>query len=82
MEKNITIQQALFFSSLKKPRLKDKKIINISYLVIMLIKIRLLIFLVLSRYGLSYKYGITSKYQYIWLDAKLHFLIPDMTIIN
>ena len=61
MEKKINIQQALFFSFLKKLILKkqtNKKIINISYLIMVLIKMRLLIFLVLKRYGLACKYGI------------------------
>ena len=44
---NIHIQQVLFFSFLKKPGLKAKKVINVNYLIIVLIKMRLLIFLVL-----------------------------------
>ena len=39
---------------------KTKKI-NISYLMTVLIKMGLVIFLVLSRYGLACKYGIISK---------------------
>ena len=62
MEKNMNIQQALFFSLLKKTKpIKQKKIINISYLIMVLIKMRLLIFLVLSRYGLACKYRIISQ---------------------
>ena len=38
-----------------------KKKINISYLMTVLIKMGLVIFLVLSRYGLACKYGIISK---------------------
>ena len=53
----MNIQQALFFSFLKKtkPIKQNKKLINISYLIMVLIKIRLIIFLVLSRYGLACK---------------------------
>ena len=47
MEKNINLQQA-FFSFLKKSSLKNKKIINISYLLMVITKLRLLIFLILS----------------------------------
>ena len=65
MEKNINIQQAIFFSFLKKPGLKTKKIVNINYSIIVLIKMRLLIFLIFSQYELACKYGIFSKYQYI-----------------
>ena len=52
---NINIQQILFFSFLKKQSLKhtQKKNINIIYLLMIQIKMRLLIFLVLSRYGLA-----------------------------
>ena len=38
-----------------------KQKISISYLIIVLIKMRPVIFLVLSRYGLACKYGIISK---------------------
>ena len=38
-----------------------QKIININYLIMVLIKMRFLIFLVLSRYGLACKYGIISQ---------------------
>ena len=48
----------LFF--LKKPSLNNsnKKVINITYLIIVLLKMKLLIFLVFSQYGLACKYGI------------------------
>ena len=60
----MNIQQALFI--LKKDQAyKTKKIINISYLIMVLIKVKLLIFLTLSQYGLACKYRIISKYQYI-----------------
>ena len=56
----MNIQQTLFFPLLKKTKpTKTKKIINISYLINIL-KLRLLIFLVLSRYGLACKYGIIN----------------------
>ena len=62
MEKNINIQQTLFFSFLKKTKpIKQKKIIKISCLIMVLIKMRLLIFLVLSRYELVCKYRIISQ---------------------
>ena len=62
------IQQALFFSFLKKTKpIQQKKIINISYLIMVLIKMRLLILLVLSRYGLLCKYRIISQISiYNW----------------
>ena len=78
MVKNINIQQTLFFSFLKKTKpIKQKKIIKISCLIMVLIKMRLLIFLVLSRYGLACKYRIISQisiynwmqnwvFQYLW----------------
>ena len=49
----------LFF--LKKPSLNNnnnKKVINITYLIIVLLKMKLLIFLVFSQYGLACTYGI------------------------
>ena len=52
------MQQALLF--LKKPSLKKSLA-----LVMVLIKITLLIFLVLSRYGLACKYGIIFENQHI-----------------
>ena len=55
MEKNINTQQALLFSFLKKWDYKAKKNCNISYLIMVLIKMRLLILLVLSQYVLSCK---------------------------
>ena len=62
------IQQALFFSFLKKTKpIQQKKIINISHLIMVLIKMRLLILLVLSRYGLLCKYRIISQISiYNW----------------
>ena len=64
------IQQALFFSFLKKTKaIKQKKVINISYLIMVLIKMRLLILLVLSRYGLVFKYRIISQISiYNWMQ--------------
>ena len=59
-EHQYTTNSFLFF--LKKDQAyKTKKIINISYLIMVLIKMRLLIFLVLSRYGLACKYRIISQ---------------------
>ena len=42
---------------------------------------RLLIFLVLSRYGLACKYGIIFQIP-ILIHAELYFLIPDLTTAN
>ena len=59
-EHQYTTNSFLFF--LKKDQAyKTKKIINISYLIMVLIKMRLLIFLVLSRYELVCKYRIISQ---------------------
>ena len=63
-----------FFSLLKIPGLRNKKIINIKYLIIVLIKMRLLIFLILSQYGLTSKCGV------LFHEIELHFLIPGVTI--
>ena len=70
MEKNLNVQQALFFSLLKKTKpLKQKKVINVSYLIMALIKMKQLIFLVLSRYGLACKYRIISQISiYDWMQ--------------
>ena len=62
-----------FFSFLKKPSLKTKEIISIDFLITVLIKMRLLIFLVLSQYGLACKCRIISQI-YNWMQT-LHFLI-------
>ena len=59
VEKNMKIQETLFFLE-KDQAYKTKNIINISYIIMWLIKMRLLIFLVLSRYGLACKYRIIS----------------------
>ena len=67
----MNIQQALFFSFLKKtkPIKQNKKLINISYLIMVLIKIRLIIFLVLSRYGLACRCRIISQILiYNWMQ--------------
>ena len=68
MEQTINIQQAFFNSFLKNQAFK-KKIINISYFIMVLIKTRLLIFSVLIRYGLACKYGIISQMSiYNWIQ--------------
>ena len=59
VEKNMKIQETLFFLE-KDQAYKTKNIINISYIIMWLIKMRPLIFLVLSRYGLACKYRIIS----------------------
>ena len=59
VEKNMNIQETIFFLE-KDQAYKTKNIINISYIIMWLIKMRLLIFLVLSRYGLACKYRIIS----------------------
>ena len=58
-EHQYTTNPFLFF--LKKTKPIKQKIFNINYLIMLLIKMRLLIFLVLSRYGLAYKYRIISQ---------------------
>ena len=67
---NMNIQQAHFFSFLKKIKpIKQKKIINISYIIVVLLKMRLLIFFILSRYGLACKYRIISQIStYNWMQ--------------
>ena len=67
-EHQYTTNSFLFF--LKKDQAyKTKKIINISYLIMVLIKMRLLILLVLSRYGLVFKYRIISQISiYNWMQ--------------
>ena len=74
MEKNINIQQALFFSHLKKPDVKDNKLININYLAIVRIKMRLTIFLVFSQYGLACKYEIIVQISII-IGCRITFSI-------
>ena len=73
MEKNINIQQAIFFLKIARPK-NEKLIINNIYLIIVRIKIRLLIFLGFSQYGLTCKYGIILNIN-VQLDAELGFLI-------
>ena len=64
VEKQMNIQKALFFSFLKKTKpIKQKKVINISHLIMLLIKMRLLMFLVLNGNVLACKYRIVSQ---IW----------------
>ena len=58
VEKSTNMQQAFFFPLLrKKHALKNKKIFNINNLIIALTKMRMLIFLAFSQYGLVSKYG-------------------------
>ena len=59
----------LIFSFIKKSNLKNqKKIINVKYLMIVLIKMKLLTFLVFSQYELAFKYGISFPTPiYIWI---------------
>ena len=73
MEKNINIQQAIFFLKIARPK-NEKIIINNIYLIIVRIKIRLLIFLGFSQNGLTSKYGIILNIN-VQLDAELDFLI-------
>ena len=69
-DKNLNTQQAHFFSFLKKTKpIKQKKVINISYLIIVIIKMRLLIFLILCRSGLACKYITISQISiYNWMQ--------------
>ena len=70
LEKKISIQQIFFFSFLKKFGLKiKKKMINVNHTTntIVLIKMRPLIFLVFSPYGLASKCGIILQISiYTW----------------
>ena len=62
MENSLNIQQALFFSFLKKPGLKPKKVININYLIIALIQNEAIEFLDFSQYVLACRY-VTNANQ-------------------
>ena len=73
VEKNINIQQAIFFLKIARPK-NEKIIINNIYLIIVRIKIRLLKFLGFSQNGLTSKYGIILNIN-VQLDAELDFLI-------
>ena len=54
MEEKINIQQALFFSFLQKTKTKkQKKIIDINFLITVILKMKLLIFVVFSQYELA-----------------------------
>ena len=69
MEKKINIQQTLLFSFVKNKPKTSKKVVSICSLIMVLIKMRLLIFLVLSRYGSACKYGIISQTSiYNWIQ--------------
>ena len=74
-EHQYTTNSFLFF--LKKDQAyKTKKIINISYLIMVLIKMRLLIFLVLSRYGLACKYKKISQISiYNWMQNYIFWFL-------
>ena len=64
---NINIRKTSFLFLLKKKKLK-KKIINIRYLIIVQIKMRLLIFLVFSQNRFTCKYGIILQMaMYNWM---------------
>ena len=82
MGKNINIQQALFFSLLKKPGLKNKKN-HYHCMIIALVKMRLLIFLVFSQYGLACKYEIIFQVSiYNWAqNCILKYLVLELLII-
>ena len=74
-EKNINTQQALLSSFLKK-----QKIINISYLIIVLIKMRLVMLLVFTQQELACKYRLILQISvYNWVQNCI-FFIPDATI--
>ena len=65
----MNLPHALFFSFLKRTKKKKKKkIIHISYLIMVPIKMRRLLFFVLSRYELACKYRIISQILiYNWM---------------
>ena len=59
MEKNINIQQVLLFSCLKNTGLKNKKVININYSVILII-IALTIKRILCQFNFHWKIMCTD----------------------
>ena len=68
MEKNFNIQRVIFF--LRNQAKKQKKVISITYLIIVLIKMWLLIFFVFSQYRLACKYGIILHISvYNWMQS-------------
>ena len=68
-EHEYTTSSYLFFLKKDQAYKTKKKVINISYLIVALIKMRLLIFLVLSRYGLAFKCRTISKISiYNWMQ--------------
>ena len=67
-EHQYTKNPFLLFSKKTKPK-KQREIINISYLIMVLIKIRLLIFLIFSQYGLASKFRIMFQISiYNWMQ--------------
>ena len=73
-----TTSSFLFFLKKARPnKQKNPKKININYLIIVLIKIKLLLFLVFSQYELVCKYGIIFQIS-LCLDTELDFPIPGV----
>ena len=66
-ERQYTTSPFLFFVQKFRPK-NQKNSLALCNLIIVLIKMRLLIFLVLSRCGLAYKYGIIfQRSVYNWM---------------
>ena len=65
-------------------RTPKKKIINVNYLIIALIKMRLLMFLLFSQYELAFTLYFINTFSNIniQLHPKLDFLIPCIKIAN
>ena len=75
VEKNINIRQALFFSLLKIAKAKEK-INNISYIIIVLIKIRIFVFLVFIQYILPCKYRIVFQISiFNWMQNCIFYYL-------
>ena len=61
-EDHYTTSSFLFFLKEARPK-KQPKNLNFNYLIIVPIKMRLLLFLVISQYGLPCKYGIVFQFS-------------------
>ena len=83
MEKNIIYNKSFSFLSQKTKPIKQKKIIDIRYLIVVPIKMRLLIFLVLSQYGSVRKYEIISQiWIYNWTQNWIFWYFWDFHIFK
>ena len=76
VEKNISIEQPFFFFTLTLPGIKNKKVINIGYLIIVLITW----FLVSMDQLVNVKYQYTIGCRISFSDTDVTFLIPGVTM--